>query len=92
MIDDLNRNNYSIRKVVRELVILRKMSEWEENIFTTKIIDIILPKNTVFIDSKEIDFNDKEPIDAKKTFELKELDHIFIVMELVESDLRKIIK
>ena len=32
-----------LRKVLREVIILRKLSEIDKNIYTTKIIDIILP-------------------------------------------------
>jgi hypothetical protein len=35
------------RMLLRELMILRKLSEMEDNIFTTKIYDIILPKGVV---------------------------------------------
>ena len=33
-----------LRKVIRELCILRKLSDIENNIYTTKVIDVILPK------------------------------------------------
>jgi mitogen-activated protein kinase 1/3 len=35
------------RMLLRELMILRKLSEMEDNIFTTKLYDIILPKGVV---------------------------------------------
>ena len=35
------------RKVLREITILRKLTEMDENIFTTKIIDIIIPNGVV---------------------------------------------
>ena len=31
----INRDNYSLRQVIRELVILRKLSSIEDNMFTT---------------------------------------------------------
>jgi hypothetical protein len=33
-----------LRKVIRELCILRKLSDIDNNIYTTKVIDVILPK------------------------------------------------
>ena len=35
------------RMLLRELMILRKLSEMQDNIFTTKLYDIILPKDVV---------------------------------------------
>jgi hypothetical protein len=34
-----------LRKILRELIILRKLSEMKDNIFTTRILDVILPKD-----------------------------------------------
>ena len=33
--------------LLRELMILRKLSEMEDNIFTTKLYNIILPKGVI---------------------------------------------
>jgi serine/threonine protein kinase len=38
-------HQYSVRKVFREIKLMRKLSEIENNIFTTKVIDVILPEN-----------------------------------------------
>lgn len=43
--DNIQKDAYLLRKVLRELIILRKLSEMKDNIFTTRIIDIILPKD-----------------------------------------------
>ena len=47
MIDRIKQDNYMIRKVLRELIILRKLSELECNIFTTKVFDVIFPPGIV---------------------------------------------
>ena len=47
MMSSIDRDNYMTRKVLRELIILRKLSEIESNLFTTKIVDVILPKGVL---------------------------------------------
>ena len=39
------KSHYAIRKVLREIRLLRKLSEIETNIFTVKILDIYFPKD-----------------------------------------------
>jgi hypothetical protein len=41
---NIQKDAYILRKVLRELVILRKLTEIKDNIFTTKVIDVILPE------------------------------------------------
>lgn len=43
LITDISLSVYSMRKLVREVIILRKLSEMEENIFSTKLLDVIIP-------------------------------------------------
>ena len=45
-----------LRKILRELVILRKLSEMKDNIYTTRIIDIILPASSMKKSKFESDF------------------------------------
>ena len=47
LITGVQETSYYSRKVLREIIILRKLSEIEENIFTTKLIDIILPEGVI---------------------------------------------
>jgi serine/threonine protein kinase len=46
-------NAYEFKKVLREVQILRMLSEMENNVFTTKLIDIIIPSekdsDTIFL-------------------------------------------
>lgn len=43
LIKECFENTHRIRMLLRELMILRKLSEMEDNIFTTKLYDVILP-------------------------------------------------
>ena len=36
---------YQVKKVLREIIILRKFNDMKNSIFVTKLIDIILPKS-----------------------------------------------
>jgi serine/threonine protein kinase len=45
LIKDFTKSSYHCRQVVRELIILRKFTEQQNNMFITKIVDIILPTN-----------------------------------------------
>ena len=37
-------DQYSARKIVREVGIMRKLSKMKGNLFTTKLYDVIIPK------------------------------------------------
>jgi CDC-like kinase len=43
LIKNIFRCTYAARLLLREIFILRKLTEMEENIFTVKLLDIILP-------------------------------------------------
>jgi|TARA_B110001450_G_C17633713_1_gene486303 hypothetical protein len=66
-----------LRKVIRELFVLRKLSCIETNIYTTKIIDVILP-------AKCSSKNDEN----KEVFDLDALTYVFVVMEKSDFDLK----
>ena len=59
-------------------MILRKLSEDEQNIFTTTLLDIVMPEGVI----------DNE----KSLYDLNKLDHIFLVMELGERDLSSLLR
>ena len=42
--DKINASAYTTRKVLREVKLLKKISEIESNIYTTTLIDIITPE------------------------------------------------
>ena len=52
-IDTERDGSYFLRKLLREIVILRKLSEMKDNVFTNKLLEIILPPD-VSIESEVI--------------------------------------
>ena len=66
LIDNIFKSEYDSKKIVREVQIMRQLTQMEGNQFTTKLYDIITPKN------------------------LDNLTYIFIVMEYMQTDLKKI--
>ena len=66
-----------LRQVIRELTILRKLSEVNNNIFTTKLLDVILPPGV-----------EKLSEDG----DLKNFTHLFLVMDLGEASLHELLR
>lgn len=56
LMKNIMRDSHEACKVVSEVHILRKLSTLKENVFTTKVFDIILPKDVGENDEKPIDF------------------------------------
>ena len=73
LIDNIKKDSYRLRQTLRELIILRKLSEVDKNIFTTKLIDVIIPSDCL-IPSKEEG--------QSSMYDLNKLNYLFIVMEL----------
>jgi mitogen-activated protein kinase 1/3 len=67
-LDKINASTYTTRKVLREVKLLKKLSEMDNNIYTTTLIDIITP--------------------SKST----EFDHIFLVMNLGSTDMKRFLE
>lgn len=70
LIQNIDKSSYTTRKVLREIIILRKLSEIEENLFTIKLLDVIIPlveeKDSSQIEKKETSEDvEKQP---KETF------------------------
>ena len=42
-IKDIFRNYYECRKVLREITILKRFSDMKDNLFTPKLVDIVVP-------------------------------------------------
>ena len=72
-----------LRKVVRELFILRKLTEIDNNIYTTKIIDIILPL--------KCNVQAEDIRQAKEVLDLDKITHVFVVMDMSDFDLKSMI-
>jgi serine/threonine protein kinase len=43
LINHIDKSVYSLRKLIREIVLLRELSAIEENVFTIKLLDLIIP-------------------------------------------------
>lgn len=66
LINDIFKNEYDSKKIIREVQILRQFTQMPGNQFTTKILDIIAPKD------------------------LNNLTYIFLVLEFMQTDIKKI--
>jgi hypothetical protein len=47
LIEGINKTSYTARKVLREVQILTQLSLKDSNIFTSKLIDLIIPNDGV---------------------------------------------
>ena len=56
MLTELCQDTYQAKKLVSEIYILRKLSAVADNVFTTKLHDIILP-------GKEYDWDSDQPVE-----------------------------
>lgn len=87
---------YSSRQVLREILIMSKFSDIKDNMFTSKLIDIILPQGVIFTDEEEAkriektddQYDNKEKLQFKINFSA--MTHLFIVMEVVQTDFEKL--
>ena len=71
-IDFDSQNKYHLRCVKREILILRKLSTEQNNIFTNKLLDIILPENL---------HHQAEQMDNDMKIDLSQFNHVFLVVE-----------
>lgn len=78
-IKDVFYNEYEAHKVLREVHIMRKLSTMKTNIFTSKLVDVIVP------------FRDQENSLSQKESQLL-FEEIFLVQEFFHSDMSNIIK
>jgi mitogen-activated protein kinase 1/3 len=85
LIRNLQQSSYGARKILREITLLRKLSECEENIFTVQLLDLILPQ-AFRAENGQISEAAKRDV----TQDLSKLDHIFLVMTLVEQDFKQL--
>ena len=76
---DISKSSYSLRKLLREIIILRKLSEIENNIFTTKLLDIIIPDSSSA--SPERKNSDNPTFITRPPKEPSDFDTIFLVMD-----------
>jgi hypothetical protein len=75
------------RKVLRELTIMRKLTEMQSN-YTTQILDIILPLGVNTVNS-QYGVETEESENKSQPANLDKLTHIFIVMEKCDMNVSK---
>ena len=102
MIGDAFDHQYGARKVLREVHILRALTQAQNNVFTTKLYEILTPglnanaiklkrdnRNTLAnLTPKEILL---KRADEYQGLDLGQFKTIFLVLEYIESDLKKIL-
>ena len=66
LITDVSKTPYGARKVLREIVLLRKLSECPNNIFTVKLLDVIIPPSKEEVIEGE-STEDTSPAEVKRT-------------------------
>ena len=62
---DIFDDTYSARKMIREIIILRKFTDMQNNIFTTKLLDIILPQDSPDNEKQVVFHEDEKEMDLK---------------------------
>ena len=76
---EVRQDSYYIRKLLREIIILRKLSEMEDNVFTNKLLDVILPTGV------------QNEIESQGTFQNSNFTHVFLVLEKSDRDLKNLL-
>ena len=74
-------STYFSRKILREIIILRKLSDFDDNIFSNKLLEVILPSGVIV----------KTPQKESTKINTAKLTHIFLVLEKSELDLKKLL-
>jgi mitogen-activated protein kinase 1/3 len=99
LIKDINKSSYSLRKLLREIIILRKLSEIENNIFTIKLLDIIIPDFDFTTELETGNNLRKCKTDESAKLKKKEssisvstsYEAIFLVMDFGQTDFKKML-
>lgn len=86
-----NHSSYTLRKILREIIILRKLSMWEDNIFTSKLIEIILPPGVVSDESESKRDENDAKTNEDEGINLKKMTHVFLILEKSDGDLRQML-
>ena len=83
------QNKYYLRCLKREILNLRKLSSCEQNIFTNKLLEIILPEALEKV--SDLGTNTKSK-DENINLNINEFTHLFLVLEYEQSDLLKLLR
>jgi serine/threonine protein kinase len=91
-INQINWDIFMTKNILRELILMRKFSEIKDNVFTSKVFEIILPENTVtWIEEEDIKLMPFMKNFYNPYIDYSKLNHLFIVMELGTTDLKKML-
>ena len=99
MVRDAFKDEYSARKILREIKILRKLSRIPNNLFTTKLIDVVLPEGVMVHSDKKEETKkvasakgDDSPSNLNEAVvDVGKFTHLFMVIELHQSDMKKLL-
>ena len=84
-VNDNFESPYACRKLLREIKIMRKLSKIENNIFTPRLLDVIIPTEVPLEGDSTAESSlsgaHNPSIQFSKT-------HLFLVMEYVENDMK----
>ena len=78
---EVQHDSYFLKKLLREIIILRKLSDWDENLYSTKLIDFVLYPG--FQDNEE-----ETTTDDSEKISSKHLTHVLLILEKFPGDLR----
>ena len=85
-ISNIFTHYYSFKKVMREIQILRELTKMKGNLFTTKLIEVLVPSNKDFdeifivMDYKSSDLKKLISQEKGEDFSLTESDHLKIIL------------
>ena len=104
MVRDAFKDEYSSRKILREIKILRKLSRIPNNLFTTRLIDVILPEGVMIYQGKPDLTKQREEVKRQTSkgdgspsnfhdavVDVGKFTHLFMVIELHQSDMKKLL-
>lgn len=77
-VEDFHKDSHSVRRMIREIIIMRKFSEIQTNIFTVPLLDLIFPEG-VITQQMSKDSEGKEKI--KEVIDTTKLTHLFMILE-----------
>ena len=84
------KGSYFVRKLLREIVILRKLSEMKDNIFTNKLLEIILPPDVVKPKQSINQITGKA--EKIESLHLHNMTHVFLILEKSDRDLKSLME
>ena len=85
-------DSYFFRKILREIIISRKLTEQTENSFSCKLLDIIFPDG-IALEEDQNQSNEKDEVTSlcEQIGTLIKFTHIFLVFERQEGDLKRML-